>query len=569
MSSRRPPSFWPRRSDFDIARSWTDDVVAGVTVAVVALPLALGFGVTTGLGAGPGLVTAIVAGAVAGLLGGSNVQVSGPTGAMTVVLVPIVHRYGPRAVTTVGLLAGVLIVAASLCHLGRYLAFIPWPVVEGFTVGIATIIFLQQVPSVFGVTRPEGDNTLVVAVRTIAVSTSEKALPALAVAVGVALVMVVLPRVRRSLPASLLAIAVLTALSTALDLELATIGALPERLFDVGLPAVSMSTVSELIPSALAVAVLAAIESLLSAKVADGLSDTGTHDPDRELFGQGWANVAASVLGGMPATGAIARTAVNIRAGARTRLAAIVHAAVLLVTVLVGGGLVEQIPLAALGGALMVTAGRMVERHNVSAVVRSTRSDAVVFTVTASATVAFDLIVALEVGIVVASLFALRHVAAAASVAATPVEVDSETQHGLLDQQILVYRLEGALFFGAAQRFLTELTDVTDVRVVILRMPAVHVLDATGAHTLGTIIRELEDRNITVMLEGLRPDHDRTLRATGAIGHLATESHLFDDLPTAVAHAREHAARSEEISPASTDAGVRDWQGPEASRADG
>ncbi|HEX5614093.1 MAG TPA: SulP family inorganic anion transporter [Acidimicrobiia bacterium] len=538
----------PRRSDYaGLSRSWRRDVVAGVTVGVVALPLALAFGITTGLGASAGLVTAIVAGLVAAVFGGSHVQVSGPTGAMAVVLVPVVARHGADAVLVVGLLAGVLVVAAAIAGLGRYVAYVPWPVVEGFTVGIAVIVFLQQVPAALGVAKPDGENTAWVAVLAARDAFGDGSGATLALVALVAALMIGLPRVHRALPSSILAVVAATVVVEIGDVSVARIGSIPDSLPLPAWPDVSFGAVGELASAALAIAALAALESLLSARVADGMADTPRHDPDRELFGQGLANVATSLFGGMPATGAIARTAVNVRAGARTRVAAIAHALVLVVVVFFGASIVARIPLAALAGVLMVTAVRMVEPHNVRAVLRSTRSDAVVLVLTACATVVFDLVVAVEVGLAVAAVLALRIVArtASATVERVPVEVeiDPSGTAELLHDHILTYRLDGALFFGAAQRFLTELTAVTDVRVVVLRLPDLQVLDATGAQVLGEIVRELEHRGITVLLKGARPEHHRILAAVGALDRLAHENHVFTDLDAAIAHARTHAAR--------------------------
>lgn len=570
-------SLLPRRSDYAAARrSLRTDLVAGVTVGVVALPLALAFGITTGLGADAGLMTAIVAGFVAAVFGGSNVQVSGPTGAMTVVLVPIVSRHGPDAVYVVGIMAGILMLVASFARAGRYLAYIPWPVIEGFTVGIAVIIFLQQVPAALGVARPEGENTAVVAVRALWDAADGGSIAAIALVTIVALVMVLAPRVHRSLPASLIAVAVATGVAAIADLDVARIGALPSALPTPSFPSTSVAGISELFSAALAVGLLGALESLLSAKVADGMSDTGRHDSDRELFGQGLANLASPLFGGMPATGAIARTAVNVRAGARTRVSAIVHSGVLVLVVYFAGGLVEEIPLAALAGVLMVTAARMVEIHNVRAVLRSTRADALVLIVTAVATIVFDLIVAVEIGVAAAAILALRAMSKAATAVAEPVrvtlppmferpvrtddavtnrddaeqggtdgydEVDADVEAALFSEHIVTYRLDGPLFFGAAQRFLTELTNVADVRVLILRMPTLQVVDATGAQALGEIVSELEARGITVLLAGPRADHVALLQSVGALDRLAHENHLFADLGDAVAHAHDHVGR--------------------------
>jgi len=559
----------PQRSDYaGLSRSWRGDVVAGVTVGVVALPLALAFGITTGMGASAGLMTAIVAGLVAGIFGGSNVQVSGPTGAMTVVLVPIVARFGIDAVYVVGLMAGLLIMAASFARMGRYLAFVPWPVIEGFTVGIAVIILLQQVPSALGVAKPKGENTALVAGRAVLDAFGAGNLAAVGLVALVAMVMVLTPRLGRSLPSSLIAVAVATVVARVAGLDVGRIGTLPSSLPAPALPSLSVGRMSELFTAAFAIALLGALESLLSAKVADGMADTVHHDPDRELFGQGLANLVSPLFGGMPATGAIARTAVNVRAGARTRVSAVVHSLVLVLVVYFAGPVVAEIPLAALAGVLMVTAVRMVEIHNVRSVLRSTRSDALVLVLTAAATIVFDLIVAVEIGIAAAALLALRSMARTSTVVAEPVEfqlpamfsrpagpvglsasgapaeVSVEDETSLLSEHIVAYRLDGALFFGAAQRFLTELTEVSDVKVVILRLPQLQVLDATGAQALGEIVGELERRGVTVLLKGPRPEHRRLLEAVGALDRLAHENHLFTDFDAAVAHARLHASRS-------------------------
>jgi SulP family sulfate permease len=448
-------------------------------------------------------------------------------------------------VFTVGVVAGVLITLAAVLRLGRYVAFIPWPVIEGFTVGIATIIFLQQVPAALGVAKPAGENTAVVAVRAIGEATTSASTTTLVLVALVVAVMVLGPRIRHTLPVSLIGVAVATVFAEVAHLDVARIGTLPSSLPTPSLPSLSPTRISELFSGALAVAALAALESLLSAKVADGMADRPRHDPDRELFGQGVANLVSPLFGGMPATGAIARTAVNVRAGARTRVAAIVHALMLVLVVFFGGDLVGRIPLAALSGVLMVTAVRMVDLHNVRSVLHSTRSDAFVLVATAGATVAFDLIVAVEIGIAVAAVLALRKVALSASITREPVgvEVGAEDEHRLLHEHIVAYRLDGALFFGAAQRFLTELVAVGDVRVVILRLPDLQVLDATGAQALGEIIEDLEHRHITVLLKGPSEPHRRILEAVGALERLAHENHVFTDLDAAVDHARLHVRR--------------------------
>jgi SulP family sulfate permease len=473
------------------------------------------------------------------------------TGAMAVVLVPIVSRFGAAAVIPVAIMAGVMVLAMGLFGLGRAVAFIPWPVVEGFTVGIATIIFLQQVPLALNVPKPPGENTALVAFRSIQVANWSTAIYSLAVVAFVVLLMVGLPRIRRSFPASIVAVVVATLLVSLLAWNVMTIGPLPSGIPVPHFPVIDTATTSALFSAALAVAALAAIESLLSARVADGMTSSSHLEPDRELVGQGLANVASGIFGGMPATGAIARTAVNVRAGARTRMSAIVHSVVILLVVAFAGSLVARIPLAALAGVLMVTAVRMVDRHTVSSILRSTRSDALVMILTAAATVVFDLILAVEIGIAVAAVLALRAVAKSSTLeeeqddvverAMDSISDDEETS--LLHEHIAVYRLDGALFFGASQQFLDEFMSIADVRVVILRLGGVRVVDASGGHALDEIITGLRGRGVTVLLCGVGARLRQVLGALGTLESLEAEHHVFTSLPNAIAHAQRHVRR--------------------------
>ncbi|WP_319018259.1 SulP family inorganic anion transporter [Microbispora sitophila] len=279
--------------------------------------------------------------------------------------------------------------------------------------------------------------------------------------------------------------------------------------------------VTSLLPAALAVAALGALESLLCASVADGMSVGERHDPDRELFGQGLANVVSPLFGGIPATAAIARTAVNVRSGARSRLAALTHAVVL-------------------AGVLLATTVRMVEVGSLRAVARATRGDAAVMVLTFAVTVVFDLVTAVAVGVGVAIVLALRAVARSAQIEQVPLETGDhgDEERRLLAEHIVAYRFDGPLFFGAAHRFLLELSEVADVRVVILRMSRVSTIDATGAGVLGDAIRRLEGKGITVLLSGIRPGHDEVLGGLGVADHLRREGLVFPDTPAAIDHAR-------------------------------
>ncbi len=516
------------------------DLVAGLTVAVVALPLALGFGVSSGLGASAGLATAIVAGIVAALFGGSNLQVSGPTGAMTVVLVPIVARYGPGGVLTVGALAGLVLLALALLRAGRYVRYVPAPVVEGFTVGIAAVIFLQQVPAALGVPTPDGEKVTTVAWRALVEFAGHPNWAAPAVALVVAAVTLAGARWRPTVPFSLIAVAAATVVGQLLSLDVTRIGVLPATLPAPSLGFLDLTAVPTLVTSALAVAALAALESLLSATVADGMTVNQRHDPDRELFGQGLANLVTPLFGGVPATAAIARTAVNVRSGAQSRLASLTHAIALAVIMLVAAPLVSYIPLAALAGVLLATAVRMVEVGSLAALARSTRSDALIMALTALATLALDLIAAVGIGLVVAAALAIRKIAQVARLEEIPLDITDHhvEEAALLSEHIVAYRFDGPLFFAAAHRFLLELSEVADVRVIILRMSRVSTIDGTGALVLRDAVERLERRGITVYVSGIRGAHEKALAAVGVLDRLRATGRVFPGTPEAITAAR-------------------------------
>jgi SulP family sulfate permease len=531
----------PQRTDWlAVRRSPRRDLLAGLTVAVVALPLALAFGVASGLGAQAGLVTAVIAGAVAAVFGGSNLQVSGPTGAMTVVLVPVVARFGTTGVLMVGAMAGVLLIVLAVARLGSYVRYLPAPVIEGFTAGIAVVIALQQVPAALGVSDAHGGKVWAVAADAVARFVAHPHPASVAVALGVAAVMLIGGRWRPGVPFSLVTVAAATVLAQSTSLDLARIGALPAGLPAASLGFLHIDAVVTLLPSALAVAALAALESLLSATVADAMSVSEHHDPDRELFGQGLANLVVPLFGGIPATAAIARTAVNVRAGAGSKLAALIHAGALAVIVLAAAPLVGRIPLAALAGVLLATTVRMIEAGSLWALARSTRGDALVLALTFTVTVALDLVTAVAVGIGVAVVVALRAVARTAALRQVPLEAGdhSAEEHALLSEHIVAYRLDGPLFFAAAHTFLLELSAIADVRVVILRMSRVSTMDATGANVLGDAVSRLQKRGITVLLSGVAPGHEQVLATLGVARDLRRDGLVFADTPAAIDYAR-------------------------------
>lgn len=404
------PHFFPSSSDFAGAtKHWRDDLLAGLAVGVVALPLALGFGIATGTGAASGIITAIVAGFIAALFGGSRFQVSGPTGAMTVVLVPIVESYGVSIIAVVGVLAGTLSILAGLLRLGNIFSRVPWSVLEGFTAGIGIVIALQQIPLALDIEKPEGGNALIVAWKSFSsLSTSQMHFHAVMMAIIAIFTMIISPRIFKNIPPSIVTVIFCTFVSMAFQLSVLEIGALPRSLPKPTLPTIPQESWLPVITSGFAVFALGAIESVLSGKVAESLAHSkekihrsNQFDSNRELFGQGLATVASATMGGIPATGAIARTAVNVRSGARTRLASMVHATFLLLCILLLAPIVGRIPVSALAGVLVITALRMVKPSVLLEALVTTRRNAITMVVTAISTVALDLIRAVIIGILI------------------------------------------------------------------------------------------------------------------------------------------------------------------------
>jgi len=397
-------------SDFPATRQiFVKDLVSGATVAIVALPLAIGFGITAGMSAAAGISTAIIAGFIAGLFGGSRFQVSGPTGAMTVVLIPVINKFGIAAIPTLGLMAGLIVIAMSLIRLGSLINKVPNCVVEGFTVGIAIVISLQQLPFAFGVVKGEGDRTLVVAIHTVqkAVAIGVRWQTLLVVFITLAIKFNIVKivesfKIRMYFPASFSALLLTTLIVKAFNFNVATIGNIPRNVSTYTSPILSSGEYLSLITPALSIAVLVAIESLLSARVADDISNVPSDkkfQPNQELFGQGLATTLASVFGGMPATGAIARTNVNVRSGASTRLASMIHSVVLLVIVIFLAPIFSQIPSAAIAGVLIGTSFRIFNKASMLEIFKSSKSNIFIYIATAVVTVSVDLIWGIGFGI--------------------------------------------------------------------------------------------------------------------------------------------------------------------------
>ena len=398
------------RSDFPATRELlVKDLISGVTVAIVALPLAIGFGITAGMSAAAGISTAIIAGFIAGLFGGSRFQVSGPTGAMTVVLIPVISKYGVGAIPALGLMAGLIVIAMSVVRLGNLIKRVPDCVVEGFTVGIAIVISLQQLPFVFGISKGGGERTLAVAFNTFesALNSGLQWTTILVVVITLVIKFNIVRivehfKIRMYFPASFSALFLTTLIAKAFDLSVSTIGEIPRNVSTWSSPVLSSGEYRILIAPALSIAILAAIESLLSARVADEISNAAKSDrfrPNQELFGQGLATTVAALFGGMPATGAIARTNVNVRSGATSRLSAMVHSVVLLVIVLFLAPIFSQIPSAAIAGVLIGTSFRIFNKASMLEIFKSSKSNIFIYLATAAATVSIDLIWGIGIGI--------------------------------------------------------------------------------------------------------------------------------------------------------------------------
>ena len=398
------------RGDFPHTRKdLAADVIAGVTVAIVALPFAIGFGITSGLSATSGIATAIVAGFIAALLGGSRFQVSGPTGAMTVVLIPVISKNGVSAIPVLGIMAAVALLLMSALRLGKFIKHVPGPVVEGFTVGIALLIMLQQFPYALGVAKGEGDRTVISAIHTVqdALSAGLRWQTISVVAITLLIkfnIVKILERfhIKPYVPASFSALAITSLIVVAFHFDVARIGDIPRNVVTWAPPSLSGIDFAGLLMPALSIALLAAIEALLAARVADDLANVSADKefkPNQELMGQGLATIASSFVGGMPSTGAIARTSVNVRSHANSRIAAMIHALVLLIITLFLAPVFSQIPTAAIAGVLIGTSFRIFNKATMLEIFSSSKSNIAIFLVTAVVTLGVDLIWGIIAGV--------------------------------------------------------------------------------------------------------------------------------------------------------------------------
>jgi len=507
------------------------DVLAGLVVGVVALPLSMALGIAIGAAPQQGLYTAMVAGAVVAVLGGCKFQVTGPTAAFVVILAPILTRHGLSGLLTAGFMAGVMLVAMGLARLGRLMQFIPHPVTTGFTTGIATVIATLQLSDFFGLRAGPLPEHYVDKLSALWRARGTVNLHELGVASCTLLGLLVLPRLTKRVPAPLLAIGLTSAGVLLLqrvwpDFSVATIGSrfqtdidgvtvhgIPSTLPSPALPwgsGLSLELVRDLLPAALAIALLGAIESLLSAVIADGMTGT-KHDPNAELVGLGIGNMVAPLFGGIAATGALARTATNIRAGARSPLAAVTHALVVFSCVLFFAPWVAHVPMASLAALLLVVAWNMSELHGFIGVIRiAPKSDVLVLSTCYALTVFFDMVVSVSVGVVLAAILFMRRMAELTE-ARTLLGDSVESPYGELPEGVLLYEINGPLFFGAAQNAVAALTAARrdEYKVMILHLGKVPVIDSTGLVALDGAIASLMRRRHQVVLAGPLPRPQR------------------------------------------------------------
>lgn len=501
------------------------DVTAGVIVGIVALPLAIAFAIASGVPPEKGLITAVVAGFFVSAFGGSRVQIGGPTGAFIIIVYGIVQQHGLTGLTVATFMAGLLLILMGLLRFGALLRYFPHTLIVGFTAGIAVIIFSTQINDLLGLGIEKVPADFLE--KWPAYFQSGRIDPiSTAIGVGTIMVTVLSRRMTKLIPGSLIAIVLATAAVQILELPVATIGSrfgtIPDSLPLPQFHWVDMATVKELLRPALAIALLGGIESLLSAVVADG-SIGGRHRSNMELVAQGGANMLSALFGGIPATGAIARTATNVKNGGRTPVAGIVHAIVLLVIMLVAGKWAAMIPMACLAGILVVVAWNMAELHGFIAVFKTSRHDMAVLLATFLLTVFFDLIIAIEVGMVLAAFLFMKRMSDAMvlkPLSATGDHSDAliETELGRIPSGVMIYEINGPLFFGAAQTFVDALRTIGERHhTLVLRMRHVPFIDATGLHRLGDIKATMDQRKVRLMLTEVQPEVRQALLKAGTL----------------------------------------------------
>ncbi|MBN1585909.1 MAG: STAS domain-containing protein [Candidatus Omnitrophica bacterium] len=526
------------------------DLIAGLIVGVVALPLAIAFAIASGVSPDRGLVTAVVAGFLISALGGSRVQIGGPTGAFVVIVYAIVQRYGIDGLVLATLMGGVILIIMGLVGFGVALKFIPYPVTVGFTSGIAVIIALAQVKDFLGLSMDQVPAEFVDKI--VAYSQHITSFNHYAVVLSFTTVIIIFlwQRLSKVVPGSLVALLTVTAVAYFLKLPVETVGSrfgdIPHALSWPVFPAINLDMVQTLLPSAFTIAILAGIESLLSAVVADGMIG-GKHRSNTELVAQGIANIASALFGGMPATGAIARTATNVHNGGRTPVAGIVHALTLVLIMYLFAKWVVYIPLACLSGILVLVAYRMSEWKSFVMILRSPRSDVVVLLITFLLTVIMDLTVAIEVGVVLSAFLLIHRLSLTPNIGIISRDFKANEDNGddlELHQEeipngVEVYEIIGAFFFGVASTFIETMNNIEkQPKVRILRMRNVLSVDATALNALRHVVRNAKKHNLAVVLSGIHAQPMMALRQSGLYEEIGEEN-VLPNIDAALERARE------------------------------
>lgn len=534
--------------------SFTADVMAGIIVGIVALPLAIAFGIASGVSPEKGIITAIVAGFLVSFFGGSRVQIGGPTGAFIVIVYGIIQQYGESGLMIATIMAGVFLILLGVFHLGTIIKYIPYPIVVGFTSGIALTIFTTQVKDLFGLTIENVPGDFIE--KWIVYIQNFHTIDLWSTLVGVISVVIIAltPRFSKKIPGSLVAIIVMTVVVYLLKAycgvdSVATIGdrfSISSELPEANVPEMTWDTIKGLISPALTIAILGAIESLLSATVADGVTGD-KHNSNQELVGQGIANIFSPIFGGIPATGAIARTMTNINNGGRTPVAGLVHAAVLLLIFLFLMPLAQYIPMACLAGVLVIVSYNMSEWRTFKALLRNPKSDVGVLLVTFFLTVIFDLTVAIEVGLLIACLLFMRRVAESTQISVITDDLDPNKEsdielheeHLVIPDRVEVYEINGPYFFGIANKFEEEMIRMGNrPKVRIIRMRKVPFIDSTGIHNLTNLCHISQKEGIIIVLSGVNARVHETLEKAGFY-ELLGEQNICSNINEALAKARE------------------------------
>lgn len=528
-------------------KDFVRDLIAGTIVGVVALPLAIAFAIASGVSPEKGLITAVIAGFLVSALGGSRVQIGGPTGAFIVIVYGIVAEHGETGLVIATLIAGALLVMMGLARLGSVIKFIPHPVIVGFTSGIAVIIFSSQIKDILGLSMGDVPADFIEKWAAFGRFASTVDPASVAVGLGSLLIITLWPRITHRIPGTLVALILATAATSLLHLDIATIGsrfgAISATFPTPTIPAVDFATIRSLFGPAVAIALLAAIESLLSAVVADGMIG-GRHRSNTELIAQGISNLVAPLFGGIPATGAIARTATNIRNGGRTPVAGLIHAVVLLAIMLFVGKWATLIPLPCLAAILVVVAYNMSEWRTFGATLKSPRSDVIVLLSTFVLTVIIDLTVAIEVGMVVSVLLFIRRMMSVTNVQLITSDTGDDTLEGdelpreLAIPGVEIYEINGPLFFGAVYKFEESMHIVEDPPPArILRMRYVPAIDATGLHALSTAAKQMRSRGGVLVIAEIHAQPFIALEKSGVAEIVGTEN-VFGSLDEALERAR-------------------------------